>query len=121
MIPQLLFGGLLRPQIDLKNDIWSDMTNILSALTIQRWAFEAILSKDIYAEGGILKLQVNPRSHGELNLIQTTNISLVHSFFKPRKWGTVKNSALWLPLIYLLSASLIFFISGYLALRQRFT
>jgi hypothetical protein len=87
MIPQLLFGGLLRPQVDLENDVWSHITNVLSAVTIQRWAFESILTTDVYAKGGILKLEVNPRTSGELELIQAKNTSLVRSFFKPRKWG----------------------------------
>jgi hypothetical protein len=121
MIPQLLFGGLLRPQVDLENDVWSHITNVLSAVTIQRWAFESILTTDVYAKGGILKLEVNPRTSGELELIQAKNTSLVRSFFKPRKWGEVEVGSLWPPLLYLLGASIMFFIGGYVALRWRFT
>jgi len=116
MIPQLLFGGLLRPPVDLDNTTWSHLTNALSAITIQRWAFESILTTDAYAKGGILKLEVNPKSSGELELLQAKNTSLVSSFFKQRKWGS-----LWPPLLYLLSASVVFFIGGYLALRWRFS
>ncbi|MEN8221421.1 MAG: hypothetical protein ABFS56_34800, partial [Pseudomonadota bacterium] len=63
-----------------------------------------------------LKLEVNPRTSGELELVQAKNTSLVRSFFKPRKWGS-----LWPPLLYLLGASIVFFIGGYVALRWRFT
>jgi len=116
MIPQLLFGGLLRPPVDLDNTVWSHIANALSAITIQRWAFESILTTDAYAKGGILKLEVNPKSSGELELLQAKNTSLVSSFFKQRKWGS-----LWPPLLYLLSASVVFFIGGYVALRWRFS
>ncbi len=121
MIPQLLFGGLLRPMVDLENNTWSHIAKGLSAITIQRWAFESILTTDTYAKGGIIKLQVNPRESGELDLVQAKNTSLVRSFFMPRKWGSFEAGHLWPPLLYLLGASLMFFIGGYLALRWRFT
>lgn len=122
MIPQLLFGGLLRPQVDLQHSIvWTHIAHILSAITIQRWAFESILTTDTYAKGGILKLQVNPKGKGELDLVQAKNTSLVNLFFKPRQSKNFKTSHLWPPLLYLLGASLAFFIGGYIALRWRFT
>jgi len=121
MIPQLLFGGLLRPVVDLESNTWSYIAKALSAVTIQRWAFEAILTTDTYANGGIIKLQVYPRESGELDLIQAKNTSLVRSFFKPRKCGHYEACHLWLPLLYLFTANLVFFIGGYLALRWRFT
>lgn len=121
MIPQLLFGGLLRPVVDLESNTWSYIAKTLSAVTIQRWAFEAILTTDTYAKGGIIKLQVYPRESGELDLIQAKNTSLVRAFFKPRKYGHSELGHRWPPLLYLFTASLVFFISGYLALRWRFT
>ncbi|HIE00514.1 MAG TPA: ABC transporter permease [Thiotrichaceae bacterium] len=121
MIPQLLFGGLLRPQVDLDQSVLSQLANGLSAITIQRWAFESILTTDPYAKEGILKLQVNPKSRGELELVEAKNTSLVSSFFKQRHWGDFKMGHLWPPLFYLLSASLVFLIGGYIALRWRFT
>ncbi|MDM8559602.1 ABC transporter permease [Candidatus Parabeggiatoa sp. HSG14] len=122
MIPQLLFGGLLRPPVDLEQSkIWSHISNVLSAVTIQRWAFESILTTDVYAKGGILKLQVNPKGSGELDLVQAKNISLVSTFFRQRKWGDVDVGYLWPPLFYLFSVSFLFFILGYVALRWRFT
>ena len=121
MIPQLLFGGLLRPPVDLENSIWSHATNILSACTIQRWAFEAILTTDIYAKGGVLRLQVNPESKNELNLVQAKNTTLVSSFFKQRQWGNIMVGSKWPPLLYLFIASFIFLLGSYLALRWRFT
>ncbi len=122
MIPQLLLGGLLRPPVDVPpNNNWAKVTHTLSALTIQRWAFEAILTTDSYAKGGILKLQVNPKSTGELDLVQATNISLVHSFFQHRTWGDIEMGYRWPPLLYLGGASILFLIGGYLALRWRFT
>ncbi|MFK5970261.1 MAG: ABC transporter permease [Candidatus Marithrix sp.] len=117
MIPQLLFGGLLRPPVDLQTSNWSYVANYLSAITIQRWAFEAILTTDTYAQGGILKLQINPRGNSELNLVQAKNTSLVSSFFIARD----NMQHLWWPLAYLISASLLFFISSYIVLRWRFT
>ncbi len=116
MIPQLLFGGLLRPQVDLENHIWSNLANSLSAITIQRWAFESILTTDAYAQGGILKLKFNLNSFNDLNLVETKNTSLVRSFFKLRDFGH-----LWPPLFYLFIVSFVFFISAYLALRWRFS
>lgn len=122
MIPQLLFGGLLRPPVDLEEtNAWSQVTHALSAITVQRWAFEAILTTDIYAKGGILKLQVNPKGRGEFDLVQAINTSIVSSFFSPRKWGNKEVGSLWPPLLYLLSASLSFLTGGYIALHWRFT
>jgi len=121
MIPQLLFGGLLRPPIDLENTAVSHLANALSAVTIQRWAFESILTTDVYAKGGVLKLQVNPRSSGELDLVQAKNTTLVSSFFKPRQWGDFAVGSKWPPLIYLFGASLLCLIGSYVALRWRFT
>jgi hypothetical protein len=122
MVPQLLFGGLLRPPVDIApTNNWLMVTNTLSALTIQRWAFEAILTTDIYANGGILKLQVNPKGRGELDLVRAINSSLVDSFFQPRKWGNFEVGYRWPPLLYLGSASILFLLGGYLALRWRFT
>ena len=122
MVPQLLFGGLLRPPADIEStNNGFIVTNTLSALTIQRWAFEAILTTDIYAKGGILKLQVNPKGRGELDLVRAVNSSLVNSFFQPRKWGNFEVGYRWPPLLYLSSASLLFLIGGYMALRWRFT
>jgi hypothetical protein len=113
MIPQLLFGGLLRPQVDLDNSI--------SAITIQRWAFEAILTTDAYAQGGVLKLKFNLNSFNDLNLVETKNTSLVRSFFKSRIWQTIDFGHLWPPLFYLFIVSFVFFIGAYLALRWRFS
>ncbi len=117
MIPQLLFGGLLRPPVDLQTSTWSYVASSLSAITIQRWAFEAVLTTDTYAQKGILKLQVNPKGNSELNLVQAKNSSLVGSFFTTR--DNMKH--LWKPLLYLITASLLFFISSYIVLRWRFT
>ncbi|MDY6991855.1 MAG: ABC transporter permease, partial [Pseudomonadota bacterium] len=118
MIPQLLFGGLLRPQVELATHHWeSSVANALSALTIQRWAFEAILTTDNYAQGGVLKLHVNPQGRGELDLVKAQNTALVQVFFHPRAQLTQG----WLPLIYLLGASLVFLMGGYWALRWRLT
>jgi len=117
MIPQLLLGGLLRPPVEVAT---GSVTNLLSALTIQRWAFESILTTDAYVKGGILKLQVN-LDNSELNLVQAKNSSLVNSFFAPRQWGEQEIGHLWPPLIYLFTSSLIFFLGGYLALHWRFT
>ncbi|MBE9562483.1 MAG: ABC transporter permease [Proteobacteria bacterium] len=117
MIPQLLFGGLLRPPVDLETNTWSQIAKNISAITIQRWAFEAILTTDTYAQGGILKLQFNPQSNNELNLVQANNSSLVNSFFTTRD----NTEHLWQPLLYLTIAGLLFFIGSYMVLRWRFT
>jgi hypothetical protein len=122
MIPQFLFGGLLRPQVDLADGImWSQIAYVVSAVTIQRWAFESILTTDAYAVGGILKLQVNPRETGEFELVRARNTSLVSAFFKPRQWGQLEVGHRWPPLFYLLVAGLLSFIGSYLALRWRFS
>jgi hypothetical protein len=121
MIPQLLFGGLLRPQVDLTYHlIWSQIAYVVSAMTIQRWAFESILTTDAYAVGGILKLQVDPKQTNKFEPVRAKNTSLVHSFFKPRQWGQLKVGHRWPPLFYLLIAGFLFFLGSYLALRWRF-
>ncbi len=56
IIPQLIFGGLLRPEIDLPHDAFSSKVNrTANTLMLQRWGFAAALAADTYADGGVLK------------------------------------------------------------------
>ena len=46
MMPQILMGGLLRPPAQVQPEQRSVLRETVSALTLQRWAFEAELSLD---------------------------------------------------------------------------
>jgi hypothetical protein len=75
MLPQLLFGGLLRPgpstleespppAIVLKagnppRHTFQAMSTVLRSMAIQRWGFEAALALDRYATNGVLTLALS--------------------------------------------------------------
>lgn len=76
MVPQFLFGGLLRPLAMASNETPPPLINpsanvrpvdrmknprdVLSCLVIQRWGFDALLSLDErYATGGVFSLRFN--------------------------------------------------------------
>ena len=44
MVPQLLLGGILRPEVDMPHDLY--WPRWIAALTVQRWAFEPALALD---------------------------------------------------------------------------
>jgi len=122
LLHQLLFGGLLRPQVKLEEIGF--IPNAVMSLTIQRWAFESTLAVDHYAENGVLRqhfkdpLLVDDLSrdrYAEFNLFKFDNISILHTFFKEQTMGRVLH-----PLAALGLQIFCFLIASYLILRWRF-
>lgn len=85
MMPQLLFGGLMRPLVDI--DPSCRAPRLLSYLTIQRWGFEPALATDEYRVGNVLKQGVVDAEeypggrYGDLNIIGSREISILGVFF----------------------------------------
>jgi ABC-type multidrug transport system ATPase subunit/ABC-type multidrug transport system permease subunit len=116
MIPQLLFGGLLRPIGAIQGVTW--WPQLLSYATIQRWAFEAGLSVDKYSIQNVLRQFIDLNAAGryaELKIIQFQNGTLLGSFFGD---GSAHHGVL--PLIVLVCATLGMLALCRIVLQRRF-
>lgn len=85
MIPQMILGGMLRPEADLGEH--QVAPRVLSWLTIQRWGFEAALNFDTYGTGGVMIQECAPNTdsrYGALDWVQFRNGSLPECFFAPK-------------------------------------
>ncbi len=115
MIPQLIFGGVLRPEIDIPQHlVWP---KIMGALTIQRWGFEAALSADSEAGFAALREFLSANWSGrywEVNVVRF-ELSSVHDAFFPPSAG----DGLWLAAVILLVASAAFFVGSLGSLMWR--
>ena len=116
MIPQLLFGGLLRP-IATTHGItrWPE---ILSYATIQRWAFEAGLSVDIYAQQNVLQQHIDFTTAGryaQFKIIQFQNGTLLSSFF-----GGQAGNHMVVPMLVLGCGLVVMLIACRVVLHRRF-
>lgn len=82
VIPQVLFGGLLRPLVG--EDAFA--AKAVASLTIQRWVFPAMLEQDQLSNGGVLRVSLNDdvplTSFAQsLQLIGSSETGLPHLFF----------------------------------------
>jgi ABC-2 type transporter len=59
LIPQLLFGGLLRPNSAMAPG--SGLSRVAGWLTFQRWGFESALAMDQYAANGVMLQEFPPK------------------------------------------------------------
>lgn len=91
MIPQLLFGGLLRPMATTAGITpWPQW---LSFVTIQRWAFEAGVGVDLYSIKNVLcqsiNLNLDPNSvrYATLKITQFNDKGLLGAFFGEHGFG----------------------------------
>jgi len=118
LIPQLVFGGMIRPLANLENvTIWPQ---IAGGMTIQRWAFEASLGVDKFGRAGVLKQEIQQdlgkiRKYDEMNVIQYTESSLMKTFFRS-KW----REPFAFPLACLAFFNIIFLLACYWRLRRVF-
>ena len=119
LIPQLIFGGLVRPLTNLENT--TRWPQLIGTLTIQRWAFQACLSVDTFGEQGVLKQIVEPginrtnRRYAELNIIQYTDSSLIKTFFR-NKWG----DSFFFPIGCLIIFNIILLYASFWRLKKKF-
>lgn len=112
MLPQLLFGGLLRPgpstleetappNVVSRPSIQGPLdlgiaSVVLRSLAIQRWGFEAALALDRYATNGVLTLTLSwpdpdptrmLQADDWMRAINTKEVSLVSLVFNPSEAG----------------------------------
>lgn len=119
LIPQLVFGGLIRPLANLQNG--THWPQFIGSLTIQRWAFQASLSADTFGESGVLMQLVDfdqlgaTKRYAELNIIRYTDSSIIHSFFH-KTWG----DPFLMPMGCLLIFSTVFLCLSYWRLKRKF-
>jgi energy-coupling factor transporter ATP-binding protein EcfA2 len=119
MLPQLLYGGLVRPQANPESGAWP---RVLGACTIQRWAFEPALALDARSGREVLQQRLDDeplrdlqqqRRYAELNIVRFVRAPLVELFF-PARYGHAA-----LPLACLLGWSAAFLAAAYWALQRR--
>lgn len=115
MIPQLLFGGILRPEIDMPEEVLAP--RIVSFITIQRWGFEPALAMDRYARGGVITQEFSSETgtrYDAVNFLQFGDGSLLGCFF-----GEKSNlESVLLPLGLLMAAAAVFLAGGCVRLRK---
>jgi hypothetical protein len=126
LIPQIIFGGLIRPLADLdKNTFWPQ---IIGNLTVQRWAFEASLNVDPFGNSGVLEQLIDSKGldavtryedYAELNVIRYQRSSIIKSFFRSRE-DTWKNASFFFPMGCLVFFTVFFLGISYYALKRKF-
>ncbi len=114
LLPQLLFGGLLRPHVNLVSG-GGVLAEAASVVTPQRWAFEAALAVDSYAERGVLK-QLPPveTDHvmDDLRIVSFADTQLGALFFGSGGKAPLQSSVFWL-----LMQGVALFVLSYLCLH----
>jgi hypothetical protein len=124
LIPQLVFGGFLRPPVQLlAGPVPVRMiSDGISAMAIQRWAFEAALVGDVCMQHCVLSQEIMAKSadtlsrYAELNVIRFNRISIVNLFFNPRASGYTV-----IPWIWLAAWTILYLLGAYIVLRFRYT
>lgn len=116
MIPQLLFGGILRPGVDINGAlIWPRVT---SSFTIQHYGFQLALEAVSKDDTKVLIQEVNLEDSGrysELNILNFRETELARLYFPPSQLGNILA-----PVLFLAGSAFLFFIASYIALRIRF-
>jgi ABC-type multidrug transport system ATPase subunit len=92
IIPQLLFGGFLRPEKDASGAL--PVVSLLSGITLQYWGFRAALAVDDHSGLKPLQTMVNPKftdRYWELNIVryETTTLIGLH-FINAENGGALK-------------------------------
>ena len=121
MLPQLLFGGMMRPPAELA--LGSTWTQAASTVTIQYWGFRSALETVSPVEKIILKERLRAGSweqlpyekFGEFNIVSFDEIRLAEAFFPDRKSTQGVR-----PDIPLMLAIALFLFAGYFVLRHRY-
>ena len=115
MIPQLLFGGLLRPMATTEGI--THWPQLLSYVTIQRWGFEAGLSVDRYAAKNVLQQFIDLSTGGryaEFKIIQFQNGNLIETFF-----GAHGGTHMTTPIVVMLCAIVVLLVACRIVLQRR--
>ena len=118
IIPQLLFGGLLRPLSHIPAE--ASWTRLAAMLNIQRWGFQASLYVDELANRITLQQGAGSGFSGrywEMNILTFGRTTLAEFFF-PTGGSIIGPAA---PQAVLMLFALIFAGSCYLVMRRRFT
>jgi ABC-type multidrug transport system ATPase subunit/ABC-type multidrug transport system permease subunit len=123
MIPQLLFGGMMRPPVEIAPGYY--WPKAVSAITIQYWGFQSVLEvvspvekvmlKEILREGNWDRVQFEGRGGGELNIVVFNQSDLAGAFFPTDR--STRPLQPFLPLVLVIGACLAL---GYVVLRLKF-
>ncbi len=118
IIPQLLFGGLIRPLAQIPSD--ATWTRLAAMLNIQRWGFQSSLHVDgltdrIVLQQGTLSEFSGP--YWEMNIVTFEETTLADFFFSAQN----ELSGPLSPLLFLTLFSCCFAGLAYVAMRRRFT
>ena len=117
IIPQLLFGGLLRPLSEIPVD--ATWTRLAAMLNIQRWGFQSSLHVDALSERIGLKQGAISDCSGpywEMNIVTFEKTTLADFFFSAQDLLSGPLS----PLLFLTFFSLCFVSIAYVVMRRRF-
>jgi hypothetical protein len=115
MIPQLLFGGIMRPPVDVaEGTVWPA---IMSVFTIQRWGFESVLCVDSYASGGVMVQEFASETgtrYASVDFVQYREGTILDCFFGEKGWIM----RFLLPICCLAVGAFAFLAGGYHYLRR---
>ena len=117
IIPQLLFGGLLRPLSDIPVD--ATWTRLAAMLNIQRWGFQSSLHVDGMSERIALQQGAISDFSGpywEMNIVTFQETTLADFFFSAQDLLSGPLS----PLLFLTLFSFCFVSLAYVVMRRRF-
>ena len=117
MIPQLLFGGILRPPVGISEELF--WPRAISMATIERQGFQLLL--ELMPPGGnkVLVEEINMDDDARyypLNMVNFSETPLAGLFFPQSDQGAVP-----FPARMLAGGALLFLLAGYIALRCRFS
>lgn len=93
LIPQILFGGFIRPAGKLRNSEWPER---VGKATIQRWAFDAALACDPLSEHNVLTQSIDPKAYEkyyrwEIRCIKVDETGLQDIYFDDSAFGYGKS------------------------------
>lgn len=130
MMMQLMLGGLLRPPSTAADQ--NRLREAFGSLTIQRWAFEAALTTDIYATGGVLTVRSSPRGtlderYGAVKMVSADQGTLVSRYFRERSPNHLRivpeylvRGHVLLPMAVIVLMTIVALTSSYIILRAQF-
>ena len=117
MIPQLLFGGILRPPVNINDGLL--LPRAISLATIERHGFQMLMELIPPYGNRALVPEVHIDGVGrywELNIVNFKRTDPAELYFQPREQGDALT-----PVRMLAGGALLFLLAGYIALRCRFS
>jgi ABC-type multidrug transport system ATPase subunit len=121
MIPQLLFGGILRPTAEIEPSRF--LPKGMATITLQYWGFRSALEVVSGSEKIVLQQKIQheellsdpPSRYQELNVLQFRESTLAHIYFYPPAAHPVA-----IPVLVLVGVGVLCLLLSYLVLRLKF-